>query len=256
MTEKEERYWQACKQELQQMLKSDFMQCDPFEEDDANLIIDADQRSRRWTFEGQGFCSHVAQFCSLLSVDGVETVLYDQPGDNTVYVDELVMHPYNCKSKERVRASLNQFQYPMMLDKGQKVPFDESLATIASSVDDRHEEEYILTRQGQMFFYSYYLGGITKFNQQRRCFRLYSMRPDMLPDLLRREILRAQAVAVQYVFRYPEFCKPIVQDAHLDYMTEASIMRQAAHEYTSEIIDLSTQIKERVNMVRVKVEHI
>lgn len=45
MTEKEERYWQACKQELQQMLKSDFMQCDPFEEDDANLIIEADQRS-------------------------------------------------------------------------------------------------------------------------------------------------------------------------------------------------------------------
>lgn len=107
-----------------------------------------------------------------------------------------------------------------------------------------------------MFFYSYYLGGVTKFNQQRRCFRLYSMRPDMLPDLLRREILRAQAVAIQYVFRYPEFCRPTVSDAHLDYMTESSIMRQVVQEYASEILDLSGHIKERVNMASVKVEHI
>lgn len=256
MTEKEERYRQVCDQEIQQMLRGTFMQTDPSEEDDANLIIEADIRSRRWTFEGVSYCSHVNQFCSLLAVDGVDSVLYERLNDNAVYVDELVMHPYNCRSQERVRASLNQFNYPMMLDKGQNMLFDERLATIASSVDDKHDEEYILSREGQMFFYSYYLGGITKFNQSRKCFRLYSMRPEMIPDLLRKEILKAQAIAIQYLFRYPAFCKPAVPDFHLDCQTASAIMKEASQDYTAEILDLSSLIKDRLQNARIQVEHI
>ena len=256
MTEKEERYRQVCVQEIQKLLRGSFMQIDPSEEDDANLIIDADIRSRRWTFEGLSYCSHVNQFCSLLAVDGVDPVLYDRMGDNAVYVEELVMHPYHCETQERVRASLNQFNYAMMLDKGIKMSFDEAQATIASSVDDKHDEEYILSREGQMFFYSYYLGGITKFNQSRKCFRLYSMRPEMIPDLLRREILKAQAIALQYLYRYPAFCKPTVPGILLDNQTASAIMKSATQEYISEILDISSLIKDRLQNARIQVEHI
>lgn len=157
MTEKEEKYRLACRKEIENLLRGKFMQIDPNEEDDANLIIETDIRSRVSTFEGQSFCSHVNQFCSLLAIDGVDTEVWEQLPSGEVYVEGLSMHPYNYKGKDKVWAPFNQFQYPMVLDKGLGTPFQESDAAIASSVDGKHEDEYIKTREGHMFFYSYYI---------------------------------------------------------------------------------------------------
>lgn len=256
MTEKEEKYRLACQQEIESLLRGKFMQIDPNEEDDANLIIETDIRSRVSTFEGISFCSHVNQFCSLLSIDGVDTEVWEQLPSGEVYVEGLSMHPYNYKGKEKVWAPFNQFQYPMVLDKGLGIPFQESDAVIASSVDGKLEEEYIKTREGHMFFYSYYIGGVTKFNQSRPCFRLYSLKPEILPDLLRREIVKAQAIAIQYIYRYPEFCRPTVPLLHIDYNTERSIMKEVSREYIPEILELSDAIKHRVDVGSIKVEHI
>ena len=78
----------------------------------------------------------------------------------------------------------------------------------------------------------------------------------MIPDLLRREILKAQAIALQYLYRYPAFCKPTVPGILLDNQTASAIMKSATQEYISEILDLSSLIKDRLQNARILVEHI
>lgn len=72
--------------------------------------------------------------------------------------------------------------------------------------------------------------------------------------MLRREIVKAQAIAIQYIYRYPEFCRPTVPLLHIDYNTERSIMKEVSSEYIPEILELSDAIKHRVDVGSIKVE--
>ena len=247
---RDEKYESSCKEELAGFLEGSFLNCDPVNMEDASIILEADARSRDWSHEGKSYLSQTAHFCSLWVIDGEATKLYEPDR----YVDVLQLHPLNYKGSNRIEIPFNHFQYPMMLDKGLGESFDEKLAKYACNYDKCHDPDEILSGNNRLVIYDYYLGGITKFGQMRNVYRLSSFTKETLSDVLRREILRAQSAAIQYVSRYPEYCRPDSCGLHLSNRDAADIMRSVCNDMKLRIWQRSEEVCDRIDEARIIVE--
>lgn len=247
-----EIYESRCIEELAGFLECSFLKYDPYNMEDASIILDADARSRDWPHKEQSYLSQTAHFCGLWVIDGAASKLYEPDR----YVEVLQLHPLNYKASDRIEIPFNHFQYPMMLDKGLGESFDEKLARYACNYDDCHDPYEILFGNNRLFIYDYYLGGITKFGQRRNVYRLSSFTKETLTDVLRREILKAQSVAIQYASRYPEYCRPDCTDLHISNRDAAAIMRSVCNNMESFIRQRSEEISLRLEDARVNYEKI
>jgi len=244
------KYEEECRRELVEFLEGNFLNCDPFNQEDASIILDADARSRDWTHKGRGYLSQTAQFCSLWVMDGPVTRIYEPDR----YVEALQLHPLNYKDSNRIEIPFNHFQYPMMLDKGLGEAYEEKQARYACSLDDHHDRDVILSGNYRLVIYGYYLGGITKFGQKRNIYRLSTFTKETLPDVLRREILKAQAAAIRYVTTYAEYCRPDYGDYHISGRVAAEIMRSVCNDMESSIWQKSEDICDRLEEAGIRIE--
>ena len=210
--------------------------------EDASIILDTDARSRDWPHKEQSYLSQTAHFCSLWVIDGEATKFYEPDR----FVEVLQLLPLNYKASDRIEIPFNHFQYPMMLDKGLGESFDEKLARYASNYDDCHDPYEILSGNNRLVIYDYYLGGITKFGQRRNVYRLSYFTKETLTDVLRRVILKAQSIAIQYVSKYPEYCRPDSTDLYISNRDAAAIMRSVCNNVESFIRQKSEEIRLRL----------
>lgn len=250
-----DRYAQLCRQEILSFLDGELMCCDPLDMDDAEIILGADARSRWWTHDGAGFLSQSAQFCSLLAVDGEGTEVYENMSDQR-FVEILRLHPMNLQDGRTLSIPFSHFQYPMMLDKGIRTEFDERKAGYVCLLDDLHDKESILERCGGLVLYSYHLGGITKFGQHRNLYRMTAIRRETLADSIRRELVRSQAASIEYLYRYPEYCKPDISGRAITLEQANAEMRNAVKEFLDRIEEKRSEIARRVSSSMIKTERI
>lgn len=248
-----EEYRILCISELQGFLNGDFINCDPYDQSDANVILEADSRSRIWLHQGKSFLSQSARFCSLMEVDGVVTNIYHLDR----FVEVLQFHPMNCKEKWRAEIPFNHFQFPMMLDNGKDEVFDESRARFACCLDEKiHDKDSILARLNGLMLYSYHLGGITKFNQKRCLYRLATFSRENLTDVIRKEMVKAQAIVIQYLLKYPEYCRPMHEPFDIPNPEACKIMREQWEALFNEIEAKSALVKERLIQYSIQPEKI
>lgn len=254
MTDENERkrYRELCQQELDRFLEGVFLNTDPYTQSDESIILDTDIRSRAWLHRGQSYLSQSAQFCSLMKVDGVRTNIYHQDR----YVEVLEFHPMNCKERWRAEIPFNHFQYPMMLDNGMGLPFDQKEARYACSLDDKHDKEDILASLNGLMLYSYHLGGITKFNQTRNIYRLANVTKETLTDVIRREMIRAQSAIIDYVRKHPEYCRPQHSIADISRENACLIMLETCRDKADSIKEKADLVKERISIYSIKPEKI
>jgi len=224
-------YKDLCQKSIEDFLVSGFICHDPNELDDATIILDASERSQRWTHEGKGFLSQTRQFCSIMKVDGVFTNLYHPD----TYVEVLRLCPMNFEGIQRIEIPFNHFQYPMMLDQGITKSFDNKEAKYVCTFDDKHDRDSIVSNCSNLILYSYYLGGITKFNQKRYLYRLVSFTPETLVGVIRNELLKARYISLEYLTKYPEYCRPDSFHMGLTYTQAAGIMKDITTQYASQI---------------------
>lgn len=151
-----EKYKARCKEDLEDFLEGSFLNYDPYNMEDASIILDADARSRDWPHKGKSYLSQTAHFCSLWVVDGEATKLYEPDR----YVEVLQLYPLNYKASDRIEIPFNHFQYPMMLDKGLGESFDDKLARYACNYDDCHDPYEILSGSNRLLSMIIILGGL------------------------------------------------------------------------------------------------
>lgn len=247
-----EKYRLLCISELKGFLQGTFINTDPYEQSDQNIILEADARSRAWLHSGQSYLSQSAQFCSLMTVDGVMTNVYHQDR----YVEVLQFHPMNCRENWRAEIPFNHFQYPMMLDSGRDEAFDESKAKYACCLDDLHDKDEILASISGLVLYSYHLGGITKFGQKRNIYRLAGFTRENLTDVIRREMLKAQGVIIACLAKYPEFCRPQHNPVEVPASEACKIMQEACGEMNNLLIERSALVRERLRQYSAVTEKI
>lgn len=226
-----ETYAALCRKELDKLINGSFLNTNPFELDDATIILDAMERSKSWPHSGISFCSDVGKFCSLMKVDGERTIIYHLDR----YVDCLEVHPLNYTGKERLDIPFNHFLYPMMLDRGDGGTFEEKKATLASSLDGRHDKEYILTSNNGIVLYSHCLGGITKFGQKRFIYRFVTFTIEKLPKVLRNEIAKSQHEVLEHILLYPEYFRPNKPSLLLTEEIERKVFISIFEEYRDEL---------------------
>jgi len=238
-----EEYRKLCEDEIKAFLNGKFINYDPFDVEDATLILDAVDRSKRWLHAGKSYLSETKQFCSLMRVDGVITKIYHLDK----YVEALKLHPMNYKGEEEMDIPFNHFQYAMMLDKGLNEPFDQSKAKYACCYDGKHDQEEIMSSIPGLILYSYHIGGITKFNQKRNVYRLSHFTKETLPDVIRTEMVRGQALAWRYFIQYPEYCRPKHSDIELPTVKAGKIMREEYEKLIFQIFEKEKEITPRLH---------
>jgi len=245
-----EKYRALCISELNKFLEGDFINTDPYDQPDQNIILDTDARSKSWLHSGQSYLSQSAQFCSLMRVDGVITNVYHLDR----YVEVLQFHPMNFKENWKAEIPFNHFQYPMMLDNGKGETFEEARAKYACCLDNLHDKEDILSSINGLVLYSYHLGGITKFNQKRNIYRLAGFTRETLTDVIRREMLKAQSVVMNYLIKYPEFCRPQNDVLELSNKEAQKIMVEVTEEMFGSINEKSALIRKRLKLNPISIE--
>lgn len=247
-----EHYRETCSSEIKRLLFGNLLNCEPFDLERSSIILDADHRSKAWTHQGLSFCSQTEQFCSLMEIDGTGTNIYNSDR----YVEVLELHPLNYKQSDRLRIPFNHFQYPMMLDKGIGEAYDESLASLACNLDKYHDKDEILSHATPLVLYSYSLGGITKFGQRRYVYRFCNLNKEVMVDVIRRELVRAQYVAIEYLYKYPEFCRPDSPGVVIGIQDGITAMKDAVSSLMSVIMEKREMVQQRVLDNQIKTEKI
>lgn len=245
-----ELYRESCSSEIKRLLYGNLLNCEPFDMERSSIILDADQRSKAWTHQGLSFCSQTEQFCSLMEIDGTGTNIYNSDR----YVEVLELHPLNFKQSERLRIPFNHFQYPMMLDKGIGEEYNETQAVLACNLDKYHDKDEIMTHVTPLVLYSYSLGGITKFGQRRYVYRFYNLSKEVMVDVIRRELVRAQYVAIEYLYKYPEFCRPESPGVVIGIQDGIDAMKNEVSRYMTLIMEKRDQVMQRVSDNQIKIE--
>lgn len=206
MTENE-RYTQRVRDAFEKFLVSKFIEYKPYSISDDRIIADAKDRSIV-NYDG-GFLQLVQSFASILTIEGFADMEY-----NGNKFKQLILKSSDGKL---VRMNYSDFQYYTSFYKGKEnlshfgYDYDDTNARYVNLLDGKLiDPDKLATNTDSQILMGYRFNTVNKRGSLRTCYRLYSLSGNekLDADIIRDQILRAQALSLLIAAKYPILCMP------------------------------------------------
>lgn len=251
--EEQERYRERVRNAFEKFLISPFIEYKPYSIDDERIISDAKNRSVI-NYNG-GLLQAMQSYASIFIIDGERKMEYNGKKFKT-----LLLKPIEGKSK---MINFSDFQYYTSFYNGENdsscfgFDYDETNARFINLFDDRTVIPDSLANQiGESVLMGYSFQTINKFGSMRTCYRFYSLKGDVKNDanVMRRQILRAQAFALLLAAKYPTLCLPSYDYEHL-YPYMYDITKEIGSQYSQRLRVKLSEVERALNEHGLTYEH-
>lgn len=206
MTENE-RYTERVRDAFENFLVSKFIEYKPFSITDDRIIADAKDRSVV-NYNG-GFLQLVQSFASILTIKGLADMEY-----NGNKFKQLILRSSDSKL---IKINYSDFQYYNSFYKGKEdsshfgYDYDDTNARYVNLFDGKLiDPDKLASNIDRQILMGYRFNTVNRYGSMRTCYRLYSLSGNEKPDadVIRRQILRAQALSLLIAAKYPVLCMP------------------------------------------------
>lgn len=203
----EELYRERVKEAFEKFLVSPFIEYKPYSMSDEAIVTDAKERSNI-NFDG-GRLQWMQSFASIYTIEGAVDMEYN--GNN---IKQLILKSFKC---QQIRINFSDFHYHNSFYTGKDdyskfgYDYDDINARYINILDDRLVSPETLARNvGSPILMGYDFNTVNRYGKLRTCRRLYSLTDDLKTDaeIIRKQILRAQAIALLIAAKYPLLCLP------------------------------------------------
>lgn len=204
---KQERYIERVRNAYENFLVSKFIEYKPFSMSDDRVIADAKERSII-NYDG-GLMQWMQSFVSIYTVEGAVDMEYN--GNN---FKRLIL-----KSSNGTQLGINfsDFQCYNSFYKGKEdssnfgYDYDDTNARYVNLLDGKLiDPDKLASNIGSQILMGYRFNTVNRYGSMRICYRLYSLSGNekLDADIIRRQILRAQALSLLIAAKYPVLCMP------------------------------------------------
>lgn len=229
----EERYRERVKDAFENFLVSPFIEYNPYSMSDEAIVADAKERSNI-NFDG-GRLQWMQSFASICTIEGVADMEYN--GNN---FKQLILKSSNG---QQIRINFPDFHYYNSFYTG-----NDDSSTYGYDYDDTNAR-YINIRDGKLIspetlahkigsqiLLGHDFNTVNRYRKLRTCRRMYSLTDDLKTDaeIIRKQILRAQAIALLIAAKYPVLCLPSYNRENI-YPYMYDITKEVGSQYTSRI---------------------
>lgn len=227
----EERYRERVKDAFDKFLVSPFIEYKPYSMSDEAIIADAKERSIV-NYDG-GFLQLVQSFASILTIEGFADMEY-----NGTKFKQLILKSSDGKM---VRMNYSDFLYYNSFYKGKGnlshfgYDYDDSNARYINLLDGKLiDPDKLAANTDSQILMGYRFNTVNKRGSLRTCYRLYSLSGNekLDADIIRTQILRAQALSLLIAAKFPILCMPTNNGERIcPYMYD--ITKEEGGKYTS-----------------------
>lgn len=206
MTENE-RYTERVRDAFEKFLISNFVEYKPYSIGDDRIIADAKDRSIV-NYNG-GFLQLVQSFASILTIEGFANMEY-----NGTKFKQLIL---KSSDEKMVRMNYSDFLYYNSFYKGKGnlshfgYDYDDSNARYVNLLDGKLiDPDKLAANTDSQILMGYRFNTVNKRGSLRTCYRLYSLSGNekLDADIIRAQILRAQALSLLIAAKYTILCMP------------------------------------------------
>lgn len=241
MTE-QELYKKRVRNAFDKFLASKFVEYAPYSISDDRIVSDAKERSNI-NYNG-GRLQLMQSFASIVTIEGAKDMEY-----NGHYFKSLFLRSNNGK---QIRINFSDFQYYTSLCNGEhkkysfEYDYDESNARYINMLDDKVVlPDSLASRIGEQILWGYDFTTVNSFRNLRTCYRFYSLgyTTEQKATIIRKQILRAQAIALLIAAKYPVLCLPSNNYERIyPYMYE--ITKEIGYQYTQKLMGKLYEIEQ------------
>lgn len=229
----EELYRERVKDAFENFLVSPFIEYNPYTMSDEAIVADAKERSNI-NFDG-GRLQWMQSFASICTIEGVADMEYN--GNN---FKQLILKSSNG---QQIRINFSDFHYYNSFYTGNDDSstfghdYDDTNARYINILDGKLiSPETLAHKIGSQILLGYDFNTVNRYKKLRTCRRMYSLTDDLKTDaeIIRKQILRAQAIALLIAAKYPVLCLPSYNRENI-YPYMYDITKEIGSQYTSRI---------------------
>lgn len=229
----EERYRERVKAAFDKFLVSPFIEYKPYSMSDEAIVADAKERSDIDTDGGR--LQRMQGFASIYRVEGAKDSEYN--GNN---FKQLVLRSSEGRT---IAINFSDFRYYNSFYVGKEdssrfgYHYDGANARFINLLDGNMiPPEMLVQNNGYPILLGYDFNTVNRFEKLRTCCRMYSLTGNLATDaeIIRKQILRAQAFALLLAAKYPSLCIP-KYDWEDIYPYMYDITKEVGSQYTSKI---------------------
>lgn len=200
---------------------------------DEVIVTDAKERSNI-NFDG-GRLQWMQSFASIYTIEGAVDMEYN--GNN---FKQLIL---KSSKGQQIRINFSDFHYHNSFYTGKDdfskfgYDYDDTNARYVNILDGKLvSPETLAQNVGSPILLGYDFNTVNRYGKLRTCRRLYSLTDNLKTeaDIIRKQILRAQAIALLIAAKYPVLCLPSY-NRELLYPYMYDITKEIGSQYTSKI---------------------
>lgn len=229
----EERYRERVKDAFENFLVSRFIEYKPYFMSDEVIITDAKDRSNI-NFDG-GRLRWMQSFASIYTIEGAADMEY-----NGFNFKQLIL---KSSKGQQIRINFSDFHYHNSFYTGKDdsskfgYDYDDTNARYINILDGKLVSPETLAQNVESpILLGYDFNTVNRYRKLRTCRRLYSLTDDLKTDaeIIRKQILGAQAIALLIAAKYPVLCLPSYNRENI-YLYMYDITKEIGSQYTSKI---------------------
>lgn len=249
----QDRYRERVRNAFEKFLSSSFIEYKPYSMDDDRIISDAEERSDI-NYNG-GLLQWMQSFASIYTIEGAKELEWAGREFTSLF---LKPHTGNA-----IRVNYTDFRYNNSFYTGDydtyhwDYKYDESNARFVNLLDDKIIDPAALASHvGQQILVGYSFPTVNTFKKLRTCYRFYSLNDDggNNANIIRKQILRAQAFALLLAAKYPVLCLPSYNFEHIEsYMYD--ITKEIGSQYIQRLRIKLSEVERALNGHGLTYEH-
>lgn len=229
----EERYRERVKDAFDKFIVSPFIEYKPYSMSDEAIIADAKERSNI-NFNG-GRLQWMQSFAAIYTIKGAIDMEYN--GND---FKQLIL---KSSKGQQIRINFSDFIYYNSFYTGNDdsstfgYDYDDSNARYINILDGKLiSPETLAQNVGSPILLGYNFNTVNRYRKLRTCRRMYSLTGNLKTDaeIIRKQILRAQAIALLIAAKYPVLCLPSYNRENI-YPFMYDITKEIGSQYTSKI---------------------
>lgn len=227
----EERYRERVKDAFEKFLVSPFIEYKPYSVSDETIIADAKHRADI-NFDG-GRLQWMQSFASIYTIEGAMDMEY-----NGKDFKRLIL---KSSDGQQLQINFSDFHYHNSFYTGKEdsskfgFGYDSNNARFINLLDGKLvSPDSIANNIGAQILMGYDFNTVNRYDKMRTCRRLYSLTGNVESDavIIRKQILRAQAIALLIAAKYPILCLPSYNGERL-YPYMYNITKEVGSQYSS-----------------------
>jgi len=251
--DEQERYKERVRNAFEKFLTSSFIEYAPYSINDERIISEAKERSAI-SYDG-GRLQGMQSFVSVVTIEGAKDLEWAGKEFTSLFLKSI-----NGKT---IRVNYTDFRYKNSFYNGDydkyhwNYKFDESNARFINYLNDRIvNPDEIASKAGNQILLGYSFLTVNRFKKLRSCYRFYTLTGNVEEDanIIRKQILRAQAFALLLAAKYPVLCLPSYNFEHIEsYMYD--ITKEVGSQYSQRLRIKLSEVERALNEYGLTYEH-